>query len=201
MQLFDRQVIELPLEDGRNSQLIFWPSWLSREQADTTLKIAVEAIAWRSDSIRIAGKTIAVPRLHEWYGEARSTYKWSGLEMRAHEFPDWLDEIREQIESEAGERFNRCLANYYRNGADSVDWHADDELELGPEPVIASLSLGAERVFNLRHRRTRQRLDLMLPHGSLLVMGKGMQACWQHRIPKVRGLDNPRVNFTFRDIR
>lgn len=178
--------------------MLFWPQWLATAQADQLLAQSLTAIPWQSDSLHIAGRQIPVPRLHYWYGTARDGYRWSGLAMQARPFPDWLDQLRSEVEQACGFAFNRCLANYYRDGRDSVDWHSDDEKILGDAPVIASLSLGAERVFNLRHRLTRKRFDIALPHGSLLLMGAGMQQYWQHRIAKSKGLEKPRVNFTFR---
>jgi len=113
-------------------------------------------------------------------------------------FPLWLDKLRADVESETGKPFNRALVNYYRSGQDSVDWHADDEPELGFEPVIASVSVGCDRVFQLRHNETKEKVKINLPHGSLLLMGAGIQEYWQHSIAKVKDLDDPRVNFTFR---
>ena len=109
-----------------------------------------------------------------------------------------MESLRLAVEAETQQRFNRALVNYYRNGRDSVDWHADDEASLGFEPIIASLSLGAERVFQLRHNHTKERVAITLPHGSLLLMNAGIQSYWQHRIAKVAKLEEPRVNFTFR---
>ena len=120
--------------------------------------------------------------------------------MQAVSFPGWIDSLRGSVEEQTANSFNRALVNYYRDGSDSVDWHADDEPELGSEPVIASLSLGVERVFQLRHKLTKQRISISLPHGSLLMMGDGIQEYWQHRIAKVANRQEPRVNFTFRHM-
>jgi len=120
--------------------------------------------------------------------------------MQAIPFPPCVAQLRSNLEEETGIDFNSCLANHYRSGSDSVDWHADDEAILGQEPVVASVSLGAERIFQLRHCQTRQRFDLSLPHGSLLLMGPGIQEYWQHKIPKTKYLQQSRVNFTFRQI-
>jgi alkylated DNA repair dioxygenase AlkB len=109
-----------------------------------------------------------------------------------------METVRVAVEQSTSHKFNRALVNYYRDGRDSVDWHADDEVTLGPEPLIASLSLGAERDFQLCHNETKKRVCITLPHGSLLLMGPGIQQYWQHRIAKVNDLDEPRVNFTFR---
>ncbi len=198
MHLLGYEEIPLYLDGDKKTRLLFWPQWLDSAAADELLQQAIDSIPWQSDVLKIAGKIIPVPRLHYWYGTSRDQYRWSGLSLTARPFPHWLDRIRLAVEQQCGTRFNRCLANYYRDGSDSVDWHSDDEKLLGDAPVIASISLGAERVFNFRHRVTKQRFDLSLPHGSLLLMGAGTQAYWHHRIAKVRGLKAPRVNFTFR---
>lgn len=198
MDLFDSQLIPVRLTEERLSQIAFWPNWLDGERADALLSQAISDIDWRRDVIRIAGKTIPIPRLQQWFGDPKTSYTYSNIRLQAVQFPNWIDKLREQIEVESGERFNRALVNYYRDGSDSVDWHADDEAELGYEPLVASLSLGAERAFQLRHNVTQERLDISLPHGSLLVMGAGIQTHWQHRIAKAKKVEQPRVNFTFR---
>ena len=118
--------------------------------------------------------------------------------MQAVKFPDWMADLAKAVADKTGFPFNRALVNYYRDGSDSVDWHADDEPELGPDPIIASISLGAERVFQLRHNVTGEIISLSLPHGSLLLMGSKIQHFYQHRLAKVKHLDQSRVNFTFR---
>lgn len=198
MDLFDHQLIPLELTPERDSAITFWPNWLSIAEADNLLSKSIESIDWRADIIRIVGKQIPIPRLQQWFGEPGTSYTYSNICMQAVSFPDWIDRLRQSVEEQTESAFNRALVNYYRDGSDSVDWHADDEPELGPEPVIASLSLGVERVFQLRHRLTKQRISISLPHGSLLMMGAGIQSYWQHRIAKVANLKEPRVNFTFR---
>lgn len=198
MDLFDHQVIPLALTPERDSAISFWPNWLSGKDADDLLRKSIETIDWRADSIRIVGKQIPIPRLQQWFGQPGTRYTYSNICLQAVGFPDWIDLIRHNVESQTGAAFNRALVNYYRDGSDSVDWHADDEPELGSEPIIASLSLGVERVFQLRHRLTKQRISISLPHGSLLMMGAGIQNYWQHRLAKVANLQEPRVNFTFR---
>lgn len=198
MDLFDHQLIPLRLTEERRSEIAFWPNWLDGQRADALLNQSICDIDWRSDVIRIAGKTIPIPRLQQWFGDPKTSYTYSNIRLQATAFPRWINQLREQVEAQSGECFNRALVNYYRDGSDSVDWHADDEAELGFEPLVASLSLGAERVFQLRHNITQERLDISLPHGSLLVMGAGIQSFWQHRIAKTKRLEQPRVNFTFR---
>jgi alkylated DNA repair dioxygenase AlkB len=108
--------------------------------------------------------------------------------------------VKALIEAATGREFNSVLSNLYRDGNDSMGWHADKERELGPEPFIASLSLGAERVFELRHNADREVTRVFLPHGSLLLMGGKLQRCWRHRVPKMPGIRLPRINLTFRTI-
>ena len=198
MDLFDQQVIPVRLTDERKSEIIFWPNWLDGQQADSLLATAITKTPWREAMINIAGRRIPVPRLQNWFGAPDSSYTYSGIRLQALAFPDWMDSVRAAVEQATGHPFNRALVNYYRHGRDSVDWHADDEPELGVEPLVASLSLGAERVFQLRHNQSKERLSVSLPHGSLLLMGAGIQDHWQHRLAKVSGLEQSRVNFTFR---
>jgi alkylated DNA repair dioxygenase AlkB len=199
MDLFDQQVIPVNLSpELGTSNIVFWPNWLSGAEADQLLSRAIEQTEWRQDNIRIAGKIIPVPRLQNWFGDPATSYTYSGICLQAVSFPDWMEQLRLSVEGQTGQPFNRALVNYYRHGHDSVDWHADDEKALGPAPVIASVSLGAERVFQLRHNLSREKLSISLPHGSLLLMGAGIQQHWQHRLAKVGDLQEPRVNFTFR---
>ena len=199
MDLFDQQVIPVNLSpELGTSNIVFWPNWLSGAEADQLLSRAIEQTDWRQDNIRIAGKIIPVPRLQNWFGDPATSYTYSGICLQAVSFPDWMEQLWLSVEGQTGQPFNRALVNYYRHGRDSVDWHADDEKALGPAPVIASVSLGAERVFQLRHNLSREKLSISLPHGSLLLMGAGIQQHWQHRLAKVGDLQEPRVNFTFR---
>lgn len=200
MDLFEHQVIPLALESSEScADMLFWPNFLTTQQADSLLAQSIANLPWRQDMISMFGREIPVPRLQNWYADRLdTTYTYSGIQLSAVLFPSWLDKLRKSIQDRSGFPFNRALANYYRDGNDSVDWHADDEPELGPDPAIASLSLGAERTFQLRHNTTAEKLSIALPHGSLLVMGPKVQTFWQHRISKVRSLSVPRVNFTFR---
>ncbi len=201
MDLFDQQIIPVALSpEAGSSEIYFWPYWLSPHQADELLKTAIEKTVWRQDHISIAGKTIPIPRLQNWFGDPNTSYTYSRIRLQAVAFPAWMESLRLDVEERTQQKFNRALVNYYRDGQDSVDWHADDEAALGPAPIIASLSLGVERQFQLRHNRTKERLTINLPHGSLLLMGPGIQAHWQHRIAKVKNLQAPRVNFTFRHM-
>ncbi len=177
-----------------------YPCFLSEAEAGSLLADLLESIPWQQDQIRIAGRLLPVPRLQCWMGDA--DYSYSGLRLKALAWYPPVLALKQQIESVTGRQFNSVLLNYYRNGQDSVAWHADDEPELGPEPVIASLSLGAERPFRLRPKASErpERQRLLLRHGSLLLMGEGIQNNWLHELPKVKGLEKPRLNVTFRQL-
>jgi alkylated DNA repair dioxygenase AlkB len=202
LDLFDHQTFLLPLSSVDDvAEMVFWPQFLSCEEADNLLKQSIADLPWRADKIKMFGKEIPVPRLQNWFADKTDTsYTYSGIKLTAIVFPDWLNQLRENIQTRSNYPLNRALANYYRDGSDSMDWHADDEAELGPDPVIASLSLGAERTFQLRHNQTKEKVSINLPHGSLLVMGPKIQTFWKHRIAKVRDLQEPRINFTFRYV-
>tara|TARA_B100001063_G_C16618260_1_gene479329 strand:+ start:169 stop:804 length:636 start_codon:yes stop_codon:yes gene_type:complete len=198
MELFDQQIIPLTLSEGRTADIVFWPQWLDQSSANSLLTTAIEQTPWREDFIQIMGKKIPIPRLQNWFGDPGTSYTYSRIRLPAIKFPDWMNVLRLNVEASTKCQFNRALVNYYRDGSDSVDWHADDEPELGVEPVIASVSLGASREFQLRHNISREIVKIVLPHGSLLLMSGGIQEHWQHRIAKVKNLNEARVNFTFR---
>jgi alkylated DNA repair dioxygenase AlkB len=157
--------------------------------------------AWRPLTIRLFGRHVPVPRMVAWQGEQGVTYGYSGQRHRAQGFSPTVQSLRARVESALQLRFNFVLLNLYRNGNDSMGWHADDERELGQEPVIASLSFGVPRRFCLRRRADRRvRHDLMLGSGSLLVMAGRTQVDWQHSVPRARAVAVPRINLTFRRI-
>lgn len=157
---------------------------------------------WQQAHLNFAGKRVAVPRLQAWYGDEHARYGYSGLQLHPLPWTSLLNTIRTQLEQRLNLRFNSVLLNHYRDGQDSVAWHSDDEKELGPDPMIASLSFGSTRRFELKHR-TRRELDkvcLDLMDGSLVLMGKGVQKHWVHQIPKQPGITASRLNLTFRFI-
>ena len=171
-----------------------------------------DEIAWRQDDLLVAGKRIPIPRLQAWYGDRQAHYAYSGLSLAPSPWNETLLEIKRVVEAAVGIRagiedwtgsgvaFNSVLLNLYRDGKDSVGWHSDDEPELGPQPVIASLSLGATRSFVLRHKRSGEKIKLQLEAGSLLLMAGRLQHNWQHQVPKTRLPVGERINLTFRLI-
>lgn len=161
----------------------------------------MEKIPWQQDSIKIFGKVHPQPRLTALFADNSKPYSYSNITMYPHPFTEELEELKNRIEETTGEEFTTCLANLYRTGKDSMGWHADDEKELGPNPAIASLSLGAERIFHLRHRKdTNQRYKVRLPAGSLLLMAGPTQHFWLHQVPKTSRPVEPRINLTFRKL-
>ncbi len=190
------EVIRLP-----DAELVYVPAAFARERADELLEKLLGELAWRKETIRIAGREIPVPRLTAWYGDERTEYQYSGIRHRPNAWLPDLQRIRETAQELAETRFNSVLANLYRDGRDSVAWHSDEERELGRQPVIASVSFGAARLFNLRHKTNRRgRYKLELGHGSVLIMRGDTQHHWQHQVPKQPQIEQPRINLTFRTI-
>ncbi len=140
------------------------------------------------------------PRLTAWYADRGLIYRYSGVTHKAIEWTETLAEIRRAVEAAAGTPFNSVLLNFYRNGQDSIGYHADDEPELGINPVIASISLGSVRQFVLKHKKSGEKINYLLAHGSLLVMGGTCQHHWMHGLPKTKVEVAERMNLTFRNI-
>jgi alkylated DNA repair dioxygenase AlkB len=158
-------------------------------------------LAWDHESIVLFGRSVEVPRLSVCYGDDGVEYRYSNVTHRAQRWPTRLVALRDRLRRTVGMRFNFVLANLYRDGCDSMGWHADDERELGARPVVASISLGATRAFKLRARDgTGRRAALDLESGSLLLMWGRSQRIWQHALPKVRADVGRRINLTFRDV-
>ncbi len=186
------------LPDG---ELTFHPAFFPPAESDRLLQGLVQNTPWRQDKIRLFGKEIDQPRLTAWYGDPGKSYTYSGLRLEPLPWTPLLLEIKGSVEKAAGGAFNSVLLNYYRNGQDSMGWHSDDEPELGAEPTIASLSLGARRRFVLRHRSDPDRkLALDLAAGSLLVMAGQTQQHYRHALPRTRRAVGERINLTFRHV-
>jgi len=152
---------------------------------------------WRQEHLTLFGRRVLTPRLSSWHGEA--VYTYSGLTMEPAPWTPTLVKIKDRAENISTARFNSVLLNLYRHGRDSMSWHSDDEPELGKNPVIASISLGATRRFRLRHKQDKSRtLGLDLENGSLLLMSGTTQHHWQHAVPKTAKPVGPRINLTFR---
>ncbi len=187
---------QIDIEDG---ELVLYEHFFSTSQADKLLNTLLEEIPWQQEEITIFGKTNLVPRLSSWYGDSGVEYTYSGILHKPEPWSEKLMEIKNEIETELLQSFNSLLANLYRDGNDRVGWHADDEKSLGRNPLIASLSLGATRRFDLKHQHDKEkRLQLHLNHGNLLVMKGALQHHWHHQIPVQKKITDPRINLTFR---
>jgi alkylated DNA repair dioxygenase AlkB len=190
--------VSVPLPDG---EVWLWPRAFDEATADRWLASLRYGIAWEQEEILVFGERRRVPRLVAWHGDPGATYVYSGTRHDPEPWTGELQAIRGRVESLTGHSFNAVLLNLYRDGRDGMGWHADDEPELGPDPVIASVSFGATRRFRLRHRRNRaEPLTLPLEHGSLLVMAGPTQRHWLHAVPKTATPVGERINLTFRRI-
>jgi alkylated DNA repair dioxygenase AlkB len=185
----------LHLADG--GLLHYHAGFLGGEQADRLLDHLREALPWGLE----LGWGRPLPRLVAWVADAGLRYAYSGVSHAGSGWPPALAAVRLAVERAAGQPFNSCLGNLYRDARDSIAWHADDEECLGRDPIIASVTLGATREFLMRHRTSRARLSLPLAHGSLLIMGGTTQHHWLHCVNKTAEEVGPRLNLTFRRIR
>ncbi len=198
MQLFNENCdVNLP-----DAEISYFPHFLSPEQADFYFRQLLLNVPWQQDDITVFGKTYAQPRLTALYSNNGKSYSYSNITMQPHNFKGKLLEIKKELERKTQLTFTTCLLNLYRDGKDSNGWHADDEKELGQNPVIASISLGQERYFHLRHKNNKSlKHKILLEHGSLLLMQGKTQHFWQHQIPKTSKKIGKRINLTFRIIK
>ncbi|TGD78523.1 alpha-ketoglutarate-dependent dioxygenase AlkB family protein [Hymenobacter wooponensis] len=189
----------IPLPDA---ELLLDPEFLKPAAATELLTELTATIPWKHEAIRLFGKEVLQPRLTAWHGDAGAAYRYSGLQLTPQPWTTALQQLRQQVETVTGAQFNSVLLNLYRTGQDSMGWHADNEPELGPRPVIASVSLGATRSFRLRprdpHLTPHPPISLQLTSGSLLVMRGTTQQAWLHALPKTTRVQEPRLNLTFR---
>jgi len=180
----------------------FIPAWISLKEADALFSCLLERLALKQESIFVAGKTVLQPRLMLWMGDSDAVYRYSGRTFVPATWDDRVIELRCRVERAAQGRFNSVLINLYRDGQDSMGYHADDEPELGPQPTIASVSLGATRRFLFKPRRKRSAppREFALTHGSLLILRGSTQEHFVHGVPKEPKVSSPRLNLTFRYV-
>ncbi len=186
-----------------DAEVEFFPRLFPTVVADRMLARLLSETPWEQESINYYGKRHNLPRLTCWFGDLGAHYTYSNIAKEPRPWTALLQEIKEQIEIACHFRFNSVLLNLYRTGADAVSWHQDNERELGDRPTIASLSVGQDRVFQMRHvsRADLPRIDILLNHGSLLVMRGTTQEYWKHQIPRTARRIGQRINLTFRFIR
>ncbi|KKL03356.1 alpha-ketoglutarate-dependent dioxygenase AlkB [Rheinheimera mesophila] len=183
------------------AELLFWPDWLSKHQADGCYQQLAQQLHWQQPAIKIFGKAVPIPRQQVWMGEPHCSYKYSGVLFEPEAWHPLVKQLTDQVNKLCQSRFNAVLLNWYADGQQHMGWHSDDEPELGDEPQIASLSLGQPRCFDLKHKTLGIQLKLELGHGSLLLMAGQCQAFWQHRVPKRAAATAGRINLTFREIK
>ena len=197
--LFQSKPIVFALPDA---EIIYFPAFLSKEEADSLFQELIKNIPWQQDEITVYGKKHLQPRLTALFGNEGKSYSYSNIVMQPHYWTLPLQKLKSLVENVSDTVFTTVLLNYYRDGSDSNGWHADNEKELGTNPIIASLSLGAERNFQLKHNiDTTLKKNVILENGSLLLMKGTTQHFWKHQIPKTSKPIGPRINLTFRVIK
>ena len=184
-----------------NGEYLFYPNFFTKSESDFFLQKLNSEIEWKQESMNMYGKKINFPRLTAWYGDNDKPYSFSGITLSPKVWNEELVSIKSKIEPIAKVDFNSVLLNRYRDGNDSISWHTDAEKELGLNPVIASVNFGATRKFQLRHIKTKEKLEIELTHGSLLIMQGELQHFWQHQVPKTSQKVGERINLTFRVIK
>ena len=198
MELFDvDSTINLLPKDGTVN---YYGKVFDQKEATHYLEVLLQTIEWRNDEAIVFGKRIITKRKVAWYAEEPFEYTYSRITKRALPWTGELLELKNIVEQKTGERFNSCLLNLYHNGNEGMAWHSDGEKDLKKNGAIASLSFGAERKFSFKHKKSKERIDLVLKHGSLLVMKDTTQSNWLHRLPPTKLVSKPRVNLTFRSI-
>lgn len=188
--------------DLPNAIIEYYPNFFKKMQAKEFFDKLYQEIPWQQDPITVFGKTHPQPRLTALFGNEGKPYSYSNIVMQPHSWNPLLMFIKNEVEEECNANFTTVLLNLYRDGKDSNGWHADNEKELGRDPVIASVSFGAERSFHLQHNSIPEaKLKITLGNGSLLLMKGETQHFWKHQIPKTSREVSPRINLTFRVIR
>ncbi|MFC4818045.1 alpha-ketoglutarate-dependent dioxygenase AlkB family protein [Flavobacterium sp. GCM10023249] len=198
MSLFPDEKIVFNLPDA---EIEYFPLFLDRSVANDLFQKVLQETPWQQDDIIVFGKTHPQPRLTCLYGNEGKPYGYSNIVMQPHQWTPTMMYIKEEVEKNAHVNFTTVLANYYRDGQDSNGWHADNEKELGRNPIIASVSFGTERTFQLKHNTKEIKQNIVLQHGSLLIMKGSTQHFWKHQIPKTKKEIGPRINLTFRIIK
>jgi alkylated DNA repair dioxygenase AlkB len=198
MDLFSSETIKnvLPFDGTTNYHGII----LDANACDFYFNSLMNEINWKNDEAIIFGKKISTKRKVAWYGESEYSYTYSKVTKTANIFTKELLELKAIIEKESGHTYNSCLLNLYHSGAEGMGYHSDAEKMLKKDGAIASLSLGVARKFSFKHKENKQRIDVVLENGSLLVMKKETQTNWLHRLPPTKKVNSPRINLTFRTI-
>lgn len=197
------EVITMPtgelMPDG---EVAIYRNFFNKVESDQIFQELLSKIKWRQDKMKLYGKEFELPRLTAWYGDDGKSYTFSRIPMNPDAWTHTLLSVKSRIEEVTQAKFNSVLLNLYRTERDGVSWHSDDEPELGKNPMIASVSFGETRRFQLRHKldKSLDKVEITLTHGSLLIMKGSTQHFWQHQIPKSAKSLRERINLTFRII-
>ncbi len=173
---------------------------MDSQEADEYYQILLDTIQWKNDEAVIFGKKIITKRKVAWYGDEDFSYTYSGATKEALAWTPALLELKEIVENSTGDTFNSCLLNLYHSGDEGMAYHSDGEKDLKKNGAIASMSFGAERKFVFKHKMSKEKVEVFLEHGSLLVMKDQTQQHWLHRLPPTKKIFTPRINLTFRTI-
>ncbi|HET8830317.1 MAG TPA: alpha-ketoglutarate-dependent dioxygenase AlkB [Pelobium sp.] len=183
-----------------DGEVNYYGQIMSVQKAQECLQYLLSEIAWKNDEAIIYGKHIITKRKVAWYADSNFSYTYSKISREALPWTAELLALKKLSEDITGKQFNSCLLNLYHNGDEGMAWHSDDEKSLGKDTAIASLSFGAERKFSFKHKRTKEKVELVLQNSSLLLMHGATQTNWLHRLPPTKKNPLPRVNLTFRTI-
>lgn len=200
MDLFEKCIDRTRNLLPKDGTVNYYGKLFNQQEADDYLRTLLSTIEWKNDEAIIFGRKIITKREVAWYGEKSFEYTYSNTTKRALPWTEELLELKDRVERETGEAFNSCLLNLYHDGAEGMAWHSDGEKDLKKNGAIVSLSFGAERKFAFKHKNTKEKIELVLEHGSLLTMKGITQAHWLHRLPPTKRISKPRVNLTFRTI-
>lgn len=200
MQLFDIEVDPNKNLLPQDGTVHYYGKIMSDDQANDYLERLLNHIIWKNDEAVIFGKRIITKRKVAWYGDQAFEYTYSKTSKYALPWTDELLELKKMIEAHAGESFNSCLLNLYHTGDEGMAWHSDGETDLKKDGTIGSLSFGAVRKFAFKHKQSKEKFELFLEHGSLLLMKDTTQTYWLHRLPPSKKVHTIRVNLTFRTI-
>jgi len=201
LEIFGSITNEAEIVKIKNGEYIYFPNFFDKTKSNSYLNTLLQGIDWKQEKMTMYGKLLMLPRLTAWYGDKDKPYTFSGITLTPNSWTKELLEIKKEIEPKCNAKFNSVLLNLYRNGNDSISWHTDAEKELGRNPVIASVNFGVTRKFQLLHKQTKERIEIELKHGSLLIMRGELQHYWQHQVPKTKREIGERINLTFRVIK
>lgn len=201
LDLFKISKVKSELQQIQNGEFLYVEKFFDAEKSDFYLESFLKNVKWKQEKMNMYGKEVLFPRLTAWYGDNDKPYTFSGITLKPIEWTDTLIQIKTKVETKTDATFNSVLLNLYRNGNDSISWHTDAEKELGTNPVIASVNFGATRKFQLRHIETKEKIEIELAHGSLLIMQGELQHFWKHQVPKTKKEVKERINLTFRVIK